>query len=202
MARPTRIDQAALLAVARELFLTHGYDVSTAQIAKAAGCSEGTLFKRFKTKEALFHEAMGIPELDFEGLLGGVVGQGDFQESLTSVCLEIVDYLRLLVPRVMRLWAHETTQPSRFMQRKRGPRAALAAFARYFEAEMELGRIAPVEPEVLARVFMGSLHNYVFLELIGVSTRMSARTYVTELVAMIHDGIAPTLGASKARSAP
>ncbi len=194
MARPTRISQTALLATARDLFLEHGYDVSTATIARAAGCSEGTLFKRFKSKEGLFREAMGIPDFDLEGRVEALVGQGDFQESLTNLCLEIVDYLRVLVPRVIRLWAHENSQLSRFMQRRRGPRAALSALTHYFEAETALGRIAPEDPELLARVFMGSLHNYVFLELIGVPTRMSARAFVRGLVSMIHDGIAPAMG--------
>lgn len=193
MPRPTRISQASILTAARDLFLDSGYDVSTAAIARAAGCSEGTLFKRFRTKEALFLEAMGIPELDLEARAQAAVGQGDFQDSSTELCLEIVEYLRVLVPRVMRLWAHETTQPSKFMQRKRGPRSALVALTKYFQAEAELGRIEIEEPELLARVFMGSLHNYVFLELIGVPTRMSARTYVRGLVRMIHDGIAPQM---------
>lgn len=193
MARPTRIAQSAILEAARELFVAEGYDVSTAAIAEAAGCSEGTIFKRFKTKERLFREALGLPDFDIAARLEAVADRPDLEESLTEVCLEIVEFLRVLVPRVMRLWAHDTGKKDPYAQRRYGPHTPLLALANFFDDQMRRGRLAPRDPEILARIVMGSMHNYVFLELVGVHARMPipATTYVRGFVDMIFHGVAP-----------
>ena len=61
MARPTIIRTEQIVETARLLFLEHGYTLSTASIARKLNISEGSIFKRFKTKDALFAAAMGVP---------------------------------------------------------------------------------------------------------------------------------------------
>ncbi|WP_407894316.1 TetR/AcrR family transcriptional regulator [Lacticaseibacillus sp. N501-2] len=52
--------QQAVLAASLELFAQKGYDAtSTADIAHRAGVSEGTIFKRFRTKEGLLQAVLG-----------------------------------------------------------------------------------------------------------------------------------------------
>ncbi|WP_461215442.1 TetR/AcrR family transcriptional regulator [Lacticaseibacillus sp. GG6-2] len=52
--------QQAVLDASLELFAAHGYDgTSTADIAHKAGVSEGTIFKRFRTKEGLLQAILG-----------------------------------------------------------------------------------------------------------------------------------------------
>ena len=58
MARPVSIQNEAILEAARRVFMQHGYGASCARLARAAGVSEGSLFKHFKTKAALFMAAM------------------------------------------------------------------------------------------------------------------------------------------------
>ena len=49
-----------LLAHAKHLFLTHGYqDTTTEKIARAAGVSEPVLYRHFESKRALFLEVLG-----------------------------------------------------------------------------------------------------------------------------------------------
>lgn len=48
----------ALIEATRPLVLTHGLDVTTRQIAEAAGVAEGTIFRAFETKGELFCAVM------------------------------------------------------------------------------------------------------------------------------------------------
>jgi len=60
MARPVTIQTERILEAARRVFMKHGYGASTAKIAKAAGVSEGSLFKHFQTKCNLFLAALEV----------------------------------------------------------------------------------------------------------------------------------------------
>ena len=59
-ARPLPLDQRrrALVEATIPLLLEHGLDVSTRQIAEAAGVAEGTIFRAFGSKDDLVHAAV------------------------------------------------------------------------------------------------------------------------------------------------
>jgi len=61
MGRVPTIDTQTILDAAREVFMEDGMQGTTAEIARRAGVSEGTVFRRFATKETLFFECMGLP---------------------------------------------------------------------------------------------------------------------------------------------
>ncbi len=46
--------RAALVAATRPLLLEHGLNITTKQVAEAAGVAEGTIFRAFETKDRLF----------------------------------------------------------------------------------------------------------------------------------------------------
>src|SRR5215831_3772725 len=60
--RPPTIDSQRLLGVARDVFLERGIRATTLEVAERAGVSEGVLFHRFKSKEALFSAAMDFDD--------------------------------------------------------------------------------------------------------------------------------------------
>ena len=60
MARTARITEERILEAAREVFLAEGFGAQTAKIAQRAGVSEGSIFKRFATKEALFYVLLAV----------------------------------------------------------------------------------------------------------------------------------------------
>ena len=62
--RPRHIDDATLLAAAREVFVEKGAAATTREVARRAGVSEGVLFQRYRTKADLFFAALEPPEAD------------------------------------------------------------------------------------------------------------------------------------------
>ena len=85
MARPVSIDDDVILRAARDVFLEHGVRGTTAEVAQRAGVSEGSVFKRWKTKEELFHAAMNQRQAGEATFLHDImqrVGKGDLREQL------------------------------------------------------------------------------------------------------------------------
>ena len=69
-----------------------------------------------------------------------------------------------------------------------------------FEAEIRGGRVQRRDPEVLARIFMGAMMQYVFFEMLMTAHHelpLPVETYARSVVGALFDGIAPV--ASKAK---
>lgn len=194
MPRPKTIQTEKIVDVARKLFLEQGFGVSTALIAKAAGISEGSIFKRFPTKELLFREAMGIPSYKAERLEARM-GAGDPKENLVELCHETIAFFRKLLPRVTMLLAHPSFNPADCIRENKHaqPLVVLRSVRDHFAAEMKLGRIRACDPEVVARMIIGSLHHLVFFEMLGVQEVMPMPTehYVQGLVDVVWKGLEP-----------
>jgi AcrR family transcriptional regulator len=168
MARPPVIEDTTILRAAKEVFLTDGVRATTAKVAEHAGVSEGTIFKRFKSKENLFAAAMSfeLADRDFTKSLPERVGQGIFRDQLYEVALEGIAFFRTLVPLVMMTWANPE---SRYHPHEQGVHPAIAGFRRlemYFEGERRLGRLRSIDTEVLARLFVGALWHYASMEVL------------------------------------
>ncbi|MBN8615139.1 MAG: helix-turn-helix transcriptional regulator [Deltaproteobacteria bacterium] len=208
MARPVTISDDTLLEAAREVFLEHGIRATSAAVAERAGVSEGTLFKRFGTKQGLFQAAMTVSLEDeskrFVGSLAARVGTGTLRGQLEEVALVGIDFFRKIVPLNMMSWsnpdrpqtAHKTGHPGPYNEK--GEHRAVEGrrlFEGYFEGERRAGRLRNVDVSVLARAFMGALYNFVAMEVLtGESDPlpMPAETFARGLVDMLLRGIEAT----------
>ncbi|MBA3548247.1 MAG: TetR/AcrR family transcriptional regulator [Nannocystis sp.] len=170
MPRPVSIKDQTITDAARAVFLEKGFGATTAEVAERAGVSEGTLFKRFRSKAELFQAAMHpqFAELGWLADLEARVGQGDLQAQLTELGTAGVAFFRQLMPLIMMSYANPAPNglPEVLTRPDPPPLRALNRLTRYFEAEIRLGRLRPVDPEILARMFLGSLQQYVFFELL------------------------------------
>ena len=170
MSRPTTISDETILTAAREVFLAHGVRGTTAEIAERARVSEGSIFKRWKTKEELFRAAMQLESSDGIAYLQGLdarVGQGDLREHMIEIGVEAAHFFEKIVAFHMHSFSGNAGgratfdgpgEPPPLMSRRR--------IASYFEAERRAGRLRNVDPDVLGRVFLGSIYNFVALELL------------------------------------
>src|SRR5437762_1272943 len=109
MPRPPTITDRQILEAAREVFLEKGVTATTAEVAKRAGCAEGSIFKRFPTKVELFQAAMhqGTPELpEWIKRLCSEPGQGDLRDKLVQSGLAAIEFFRRIMPLMMMSWSH------------------------------------------------------------------------------------------------
>ena len=195
MSRPVSIKDQTIIDAARAVFLEKGFNATTAEVAERAGVSEGTLFKRFRSKAELFQAAMHpqFGELGWLADLESRVGQGDLQAQLTELGAAGVAFFRQLMPLIMMSYANPAPNglPEVLTRPDPPPLRALNRLTRYFEAEIRLGRLRPVDPEILARMFLGSLQQYVFFELLFQAQQtlpLPLPTYLRGMVAMLWSG--------------
>lgn len=200
MARPRTIDPTRILQVARELFLERGCDVPTADIARAAGISEGSIFRRYPTKHDLFLAAMGLDRPRWTEGLAERAGQATVRENITQLVREGIAFFEEMLPRMMLVWSRREAAPTAEQQKiaHEGPRLALEKLTHYFEAERALGRIAIATPEVTARMVLAAIANYAFFKTMGVHGRgtLGAEQYAHEVAETLWRGIQPPASAT------
>lgn len=162
--RPPTIDSEKLLEVAREVFLERGIRATTLEVAERAGVSEGAVFHRFKSKEGLFRAAMHLDEDDVPQLFLNAVQELDglvIEEALLQLATALLEIGRVALPLMMMSWSNpDRCGATPFDKKKAGYHDFLKRLARYFETEMEEGRLRRMDAEVMARVFLGSVHHY------------------------------------------
>jgi len=148
------------------VFLELGIRATTAEVAKRAGIAEGTLFHRFPSKEELFREAMRFDPEDVLAYIEALperAGQGDLRGTLVEFGEGFVDIARVALPVMMMSWSNPESElcDIRGGERGRRQRRVIEAVTRFFDREMECGRMARIaEPEVFARMLLGSIHQY------------------------------------------
>jgi AcrR family transcriptional regulator len=183
------ISRERLLEIAREVFLEHGIRATTAEVASRAGVAEGTIFLRFKSKVDLFRAAMQFdPDqaLAFVEALPARAGASDLRATLLDFAEEFLRLGRVAVPVMMMTWSNpdQTGCVERTPERGQRYRRVIAALRRFFELELESGRLRGVDAELLARMLMGSLHHFVMGEVFadGPVGRMSAEQFAAQVV--------------------
>jgi AcrR family transcriptional regulator len=196
MARPLSISNRQILDAARTVFLAHGFTkASTAAIARRAGVSEGSIFNRFTTKDDLFRAAMDEAQPPALAL-DRYVGQGDLRKNLVRITVESVHFLSNFLPKLMLRWSERDLPPGAKVCNR--PREILRALTAFFTAEKACGRLDG-DPPIIARMFMGAVWNYCFMQTVAGDRSMSARLFARRLVAGLWQGIAPARTARTVR---
>jgi AcrR family transcriptional regulator len=167
--RPPVISTERLLEVAREVFLELGIRATTSEVAARAGIAEGTIFHRFKSKEELFRAAMNFdPDAALQLVLAlpARAGTGDLRQTLVEFAGAFMELGRIAMPVMMMSWSNpESLCAERTSDRSSRYHRVMGALRAFFVTEMNAGRLRQAEPEVMARMLIGSLHHFCMIEL-------------------------------------
>jgi len=192
MARPKSIDDEEILEAAREVFRNQGIQGTTAEIARRAGISEGTIYRRWATKNELFHAALDLPDPPpWIESLEAVSADERLFDALYDISFEILDFFEEILPTITTVTCNLGEDQLFDSESGAPPVRALKPATRFFERERQRGRLAGCDPEVVARMYLGSLLHFAFAELSGVNEilPMPRETYVRGIVTTLLEGV-------------
>jgi AcrR family transcriptional regulator len=165
MARPIVIANEKILKAAQEVFLREGYRAATSKIAERAGVSEGTLFKRFKSKAELFLAAMDLQEGDrswMDRLASYDPERDQARAFLKEAATALLAHLNVMLPKFMALKASGLDpEDLKAVFSEPPPLRHLRALTGFFEKTCGLKVGASRRAKILATAFQGALLHYV-----------------------------------------
>lgn len=188
----------AILAAAKELFLTVGYNINLDEVAARAGVSKTTLYNHFGTKRSLLEAVAYITAQAFiEGVARNVEGESvrdillryatEFQER--SLSPEGIQFHRLLIADVSKFPDLSATLY------ERGIYQVVAALARELAVEMAAGKLRKVDPMATAERFIGALTGMVryraFSGMGHMDTPAGRRGYIKDTIDLFVQGLTP-----------
>lgn len=139
--------RARLIAATHQVVRDHGYSGATTKaIAEAAGVSEGTIYRHFPDKVALFFEAVLARDqtiIDEVGELPGRAGTATVAHNLARTLTRLADLRDEIIPLELAIRADPAMAERRRHLRPPEPDddAPPVVIARYLAAEQGLGRV-------------------------------------------------------------
>lgn len=183
-----------ILEAAGDLFAEHGYArVSTRAIAANASVNEVTLFRQFGSKEALFTAV--IDELGGPAVAADLAAQftGDYARDMLVIGTRLMD---LLLQRrgTLRLMLCEGVH-FRVVQAamEQNPRQLRNMLSGYFQQQIGLHAVRPLQPEAMAQAFLGMFFTVAVLQAFlgeDAATALSAEDLTAEFVDIFVRGTA------------
>jgi AcrR family transcriptional regulator len=191
-----------LVAAAERVLRTRGLArATTKEIAREAGCAEGTLYLHFADKLDLVravHERLLPSFIELVHRLPERAGQGTVEGNLTELATGALDLYRDLLPLGSSLFADPellTRFRGLLAARGAGPHRAWEPVAAYLRAEQALGRVAgEADPEAAAVLLLGACEQLVFVELLSGPERLpfpDRSRAAAALVATLLAGLTP-----------
>jgi AcrR family transcriptional regulator len=143
--------------------------VTTKDIARETGLSEGALYRHFDHKEEIFFALMmkHLPAL-FEAFQTHPAGTGTIRENLEAIVLATIHYYEQILPMSASFLA-DTELLAQFREAVQsihgGPQSLFERVAAYIEGEQQLGRIGQHIPALcLAGLLLGPCFQRVFIQ--------------------------------------
>ncbi len=184
-------------------------NATTRAIARRAGCAEGSIYRHFSDRHALFLEIAKRQFPTFLDLMSSFrerAGTGTVQGNLEELAAAAMEFYRAVIPMTCGMMAERPLlerQRTAFLRTETGPIKAFGEVEAYLRAEQELGRICPeVSPSHVARMVLGVCFGQVFVaEMMGPAADVgSDEEFARVVVRDLTRGIAPRRGAARSRA--
>ena len=195
-ARPTL--RRRIIEATDGLIREHGLaGATTREIARAAGCAEGSIYVHFEDKIDLVIAVIVEREPHFAELLElpAKAGSDTVEANLLPWAEELLELLRDNQPIFFALLGDRNVFArfkERLRERQTGLVAVFRAAAGYVEAEQRLGRIdARVVPEVVASILIGACRDHTFTGSLAGIGQAATGDFAAELVRITVRGLAP-----------
>lgn len=174
--------------------------ITTREIAREAGVTEGVIYHHYRDKAELLLAVTGSSMGDFREVLNSLplqVGQGTVRDNLDRTLRVAYEFQFRIAPIVCSLFADvqllERTREI-LTERQEGPECAIEALTVYLEAEQRLGRVnAAVSPRAAAEILLASgFHTAVLDHLLARDTKAASRRLrIRENVQALLAGLEP-----------
>ena len=202
LSAPPAGTRGQLIDAAERVLRTKGLArATTREIAREAGCAEGTLYLHFADKLDLVravHERLLPAFIEVVRHLPDRAGTGTVAGNLTEVAGSALRLYRDVLPHGSSLFADpELLKRFRGLlaQRGGGPHRAWEPLVAYLRAEQALGRVDPgADPAAAALLLLGACQQLVFVELMTGPETLPFRDRpdpAAELVATLMTGLSP-----------
>ena len=190
--KPNR--RSAILQATEKLLLAHGLSgVTTRQISREVGCSEGALYVHFKGRLELL---LAVLEESLPTMLGPLqtlqqrVGRGSPHANLAAALGGIFRFHWRAIPLTASLFAESALHAAycaSLARQGKGPHLSMKVLETYIAAEQRLGRIdRGVDAELAASLLMSASFFRAFSEqFFGTRMRPSWKAFVRRLLAAV-----------------
>lgn len=182
-----------ILAAAEDVVRARGVaNATTREIARAAGCAEGSIYVHFRDKDELLVALVVERRPEFARLLElpSLAGRRTPRENLEDFVVDAVALLEELLPLISGLMADSellARYAEQLRQRRAGPYEVLEALRAYLRAEQRAGRLdGGLDPVFTAALVVSAVRGFVL------STRLlrdlgpiSARRFARGLVELV-----------------
>jgi AcrR family transcriptional regulator len=201
-----------IVSAAERVVIDRGLGAATTRvIAETAGCAEGSIYRYFPHKHALFIEVIKRRYPEFMNVLASLpdrVGKGTVQKTFEEIVAAALQFYRGLIPLVAgTITEHKLLQEQRrhFEETQSGPMKVLNAVAEYVRREQRIGRISTrVSPSHASRALLGAVFGQAFMEeLLGPAIALgSDEQFAKEVVRVLMEGMAPRKARVLVRAEP
>ncbi len=193
MARPVSISDEQILEAAQQLILEKGLDATTLEIAQHAGVSEGTVFKRFKTKEQLFVAVLthDLFQHSWIQVLHDYSGRGDVRANLELIAERMLNFYIGMVPKMHMIMSRHGDLKQKLMKNPdtSPPLNGIRQLERFLKKERELGRLKPHNSEHYARILISTMHHFAVMESMDINQylTLSKEEHIRQTIAVLFE---------------
>ncbi|HEV2271899.1 MAG TPA: TetR/AcrR family transcriptional regulator [Steroidobacteraceae bacterium] len=193
----TSTTRQKILDAAQRLLETDGLArLTTKELAAAAGCAEGTLFKHFRSKKDIIIAVVTENAPRFRAAVSQLrPGERTVAKNLEELALMCIRFSEKLIPLGASLLGDSALLARhRALDPGRGPKETHELIAAYIAEEQKAGHVdARIEPLSVALLLFGPCFHRVFIrQVVGKNPPPADdRKFVASLVATIMQGLAP-----------